>query len=97
MSHRRAAKVDNNQADIVKALRKIPGVTVSLGHDDLLVGYRSVTYWFEVKMPDQVSKKTGTVRPSAKQPSQKRIESEWRGHYRIVWSVGQILEDIGIG
>lgn len=36
--HRYAASVDKNQPEIVKALRKIPGVTVQVGMDDILIG-----------------------------------------------------------
>ena len=48
---RRAAKIDRNQGDIVSALRKIPGISVETGHDDILVGYKGRTWWFEVKAP----------------------------------------------
>ena len=93
---RRAARVDDNQSDIVEALRSIPGVTVELGHDDIFVGYKGVNYWFEVKRADLISKKTGALIPSAKKQSQKRLEKEWRGHYKIVTSLDEILGDIGI-
>ena len=89
--YRRAAKVDTAQAGIVKALRAIPGVTVALGHDDILVGYKGLTYWFEVKSEHAVSKKTGEVMPSAKQSSQKSLLKDWKGHYEIVWNIDQIL------
>ena len=58
---RRAARVDKNQKEIVKALRSIPGVSVALGHDDLLVGFRSKTYWFELKSSEKASKQEGIV------------------------------------
>ena len=45
---RKAAKVDANQADIVKELRAL-GYSVELNHDDILVGHRGKTYWFEIK------------------------------------------------
>ena len=96
MKPRYAKKVDENQNQIVKALRKIPGVSVELDHDDILVGHQGRTYWFELKKPDAVSKKTGQVRESEKKDSQKRLEKEYNGHYRIVWSLDQILEEIGI-
>jgi len=47
--NRRKAKVDANQAEIVKNLRLIPGVSVRLGMDDFLVGYKGATYWVELK------------------------------------------------
>ena len=94
--YRYAAKVDRNQPGIVKALRKIPGVTVEVGHDDILVGYKRRTYWFEIKEPGTVSRRTGDVRPSELKPSQKKLIEEWRGFYKIVWNVDQILTEIGV-
>ena len=94
--YRYAAKVDSNQPDIVKDLRKIPGVTVEVGHDDILVGYERRTYWFEIKEPGMVSSRTGEIRPSSIKPSQKALIEEWRGFYKIVWNVDQILAEIGV-
>ena len=80
--------MDANQHGIVKALNAIPGVTVELGHDDLLVGYKGATYWYELK--------DGKPSPSQIKPDQYRIWETWTGHYKIVWTAEQILEDIGI-
>ena len=91
---RRAKKVDSNQADIVKALRTMAGVTVSLDHDDIFVGYRGLNYWFEIKNPGAVSKKTGKIKESAKKESQKILEQFWCGHYRIVSSLDEIVIDL---
>jgi len=96
LKHRRAAKIDANQPDIVKALRKIPGVAVELSHDDILVGYKGKTYWFEIKEPGSVSKATGEILESAKKPTQIVLERDWPGHYKIVWNIDQILMEIGI-
>jgi len=94
--YRRAAKIDSNQPEIVEALRKINGVTVELNHDDILVGYNDFTYWFEIKTPESVSKITGLILESAKKESQMKLEREWRGHYRIVSNIDEILSDIGL-
>lgn len=96
MPRRRADKIDTNQPDIVKALRQIPGVTVVTGHDDILVGYQGVTRWYEIKTPESVSKRTGRILESAKKQSQKDLENEFTGHYRIVFHVEQILADLGL-
>ena len=96
MKHRRAAKIDANQPEIVKALRKIPHVTVQVGMDDILVGYRDKTYWFEIKEPETVSTVTGQVQPSKIKDSQHKLIAEWKGHYQIVWNIDQILEAIGV-
>jgi len=93
---RLAARVDSNQNAIVDALREIPGVSVEPGHDDLLVGFKGQTFWFEVKRQDLISKKTGNLIPSAKRDSQKKLESEWAGHYRVVTCIDEILADLGL-
>lgn len=93
---RRARRIDDNQRGIVKALRDIPGVTVEPDHDDILVGYRGVTYWFEVKRPEAVSRKTGQVKESEIKPSEAKRLKEWKGHYAMVWDIKHILEAIGI-
>jgi len=51
---RRAARTDANQAELVKALRKVgatvqPLHAVGSGCPDLLVGFRGVNYLIEVK------------------------------------------------
>ena len=94
--HRLAAKTDANEQAIVKELRQIPGITVEQGHDDILVGYKGQNWWYELKSPDCVSRKTGTVLDSSKKPSQIRLEQEWKGKYRVVWNINQILIDLGI-
>ena len=93
---RTAARSDSNQPGIVKALRKIPGVTVETGKDDIIVGRDKKTFWFEIKEPSTVSNKTDKVRPSAIKPSQHKLLAEWTGNYNIVWTVEQILEEIGL-
>lgn len=94
--HRRAARIDSNQPAIVEALRDIPGVTVELDHDDIFVGYKKQNYWFEIKTPDAVSKRTGEVKDSELKDSQKILRREWKGHYSIVWTLEQILVEIGV-
>ena len=94
--YRQAAKIDANQTNIVKLLRYIYGCKVELGHDDILVGYKGKNYWYEIKTPDCVSKKTGAVRESAKKNKQSKLEQEWTGHYKIVSSFEEILKDLGL-
>lgn len=95
MKWRKAAKIDSNQPVIVAALRSIPGCTVAVGHDDILVGYKGRTLWYEIKEPGAVSKVTGQVLQSAKKPAQIELEANWKGHYRIVSSLDEILQDLG--
>jgi hemin uptake protein HemP len=88
MKPRIRAKVDANQADIVAALRAIPGVSVVVGHDDILVGHHGQTYWYEIK--NRAGRNT-------LQKSQIHLEESWQGHYRVVHDIDDILEDMGIG
>ena len=74
---RRAARVDENQSDIVAALRAI-GATVRVisqgdGIPDLLVGFRGQTFLLEVK--------DGKKPPSARKltPAEQKFFDEWRG------------------
>ncbi len=80
------AKVDKNQKQIVKALRQIPGVSVEVGHDDILLGYKEKTYWYEIKCDEKAPLK----------PKQIELTQSWRGHYQVVWCVEQILSELGI-
>ncbi len=97
---RRAARIDDNQREIVQVLRSIPGVTVAVGHDDILVGRHvdgtARTFWFEIKSAAAVSKRSNEVLQSQKQKSQIKLASEWRGHYQIVSTLDEILTAIGL-
>lgn len=83
--YRKAARVDGNQGEIVKALQKIPGVSVATGHDDILVGFRGHTYWFEIKVPEKRKRL---------QPAQTRLKERWTGQYDVVWETEHILNRI---
>jgi len=74
---RRAARVDENQSDIVAALRAI-GATVRVisqgdGIPDLLIGFMGKTILLEVK--------DGKKPPSARKltPAEQKFFDEWRG------------------
>ena len=93
---RRAAKIDNNQREIVDALRDVPGVSVEPGHDDILVGFRGRTLWFELKSARSVSRRTQQVLESRKQARQKRLDETWTGHRQYATSVDDILACLGV-
>lgn len=93
---RRKDRVDTNQGSIVKELRKIPGVTVEVGHDDILIGYQGHTYWYEIKNPRKTLTTSGHWRKGAIKDDQRRLLSTFTGHYRVVCTTEEILEDIGI-
>ena len=92
MPRRRKDRVDANQGEIIKALKRM-GCTVQDDMDDILVGYRGRNYWFELKNPD-VANKDGKVFESEKKNSQKLLEKTWRGHYRIVTTLAEIIDDL---
>lgn len=94
MKRKAFGKQDANQIAIVDTLRRL-GISVAVEHDDILVGWRGFTYWFEIKRPDMVSKLTGEFYKNAIKPSQQKLLREWAGHYSIVTTVEEILEEIG--
>lgn len=94
--NRFSARTDENEKHIVKALRKL-GYSVLTGMDDILVGDKGRNFLYEIKDPKHVSKKTGLINESAKKESQKRLEKEWTGHYRIVSSLDEILKELNEG
>jgi hypothetical protein len=79
----RAHKVDENQAKIVAALRRV-GATVlvmsELGHGapDLAVGIFKRTFFLEVKNPDQPKSAQSLTADEA------IFADSWKGHYAIV-------------
>ena len=93
---RRAAKVDANQGEIVKALRA-HGATVqslaAVGHGcpDLLVGYQGVTYLMEIK--------DGSLPPSRKRltPDEAAWHASWKGLAAVIESVDEALACIEKG
>ncbi len=87
---RRAAKVDDNQQDIVDGLREI-GASVFItsgvgdGFPDLTCGFNGVNWLFEVKNPEQP-------------PSKRRLTDDeqafmlaWRGQYAVVETAEQAI------
>ena len=83
-------KPDNNQAELVSELLKIPGMSVETNHDDLFIGYELLNFWVEVKNPDECLK-DGTVPDYRKRRTQTRLEKEWTGDYLIASTYNQIV------
>ena len=91
---RRAAKVDENQSEIVKALRAAgasvqPLHAVGQGCPDLLIGFRGKNLLFEVK--------DGAKVPSAKRLTDDQSEwhAEWRGNVFVVESAEEAIRLLG--
>ena len=87
---RRASRVDANQADIVKAARKL-GATVRIvsslsdGGGDLILGVRGVNLLVEVK--------DGNRAPSERRltPKEAEFHAAWRGQIAVVESVDDLV------
>ena len=91
---RRAAKVDENQPEVVKALRAAgasvqPLHAVGQGCPDLLVGFRGKNLLFEVK--------DGAKAPSAKRLTDDQSEwhAEWRGNVFFVETAEEAIRLLG--
>ena len=86
----RAAKVDANQSEIVRAWRDV-GATVQLLHTvghgcpDALVGYQGINYVAEIK--------TETGRLNSRE---RRWHDEWHGQKAIVRTVREGLAMLGL-
>ena len=90
---RRAARIDENQPEIVKALRDIYCKveilsTVGQGVPDLLVGDRGVNYLLEVK--------DGNKSPSRRKltDDEQTWHDEWRGQVTVVNSAEEAVSFI---
>ncbi len=91
---RRAAAVDRNQAEIVKALRMVGASVAPMhgageGFPDLVVGYMGRNYLIEVKDGDKP--------PSARALTQAQVKwhGEWRGQVNIVTNAVEAITVIG--
>lgn len=90
-----AAKADDNQREIVRALRDAGATvmhlhTVGGGCPDICVGYRGTNYLIEIK--------DGSKPPSAQKltPAQFDWHRDWRGRAAVVNSVEAALKVIGV-
>lgn len=92
---RRAAKTDDNQTEIVNALRRAGcSVTVTSavgdGFPDIAVGRGQATFLLEIK--------DGSKPPSARKLTrdQEQWHGSWRGHAAVVHSVNEALQAVGL-
>ena len=93
---RRAARVDDNQKEIISGLRCIgasvqPLHAVGSGCPDILVGYRGQTFAIEIKDGKKAASETRLT------PDQERWHSEWKGHVAVAKSLDDALKIIGAG
>lgn len=94
MQMRRAARTDQNQSEIVQALRAIRGVRVQSlagvgqGCPDLLVGYRGRNYLLEVKDGQKVKSQRLLTRDEIE------WHVSWTGQVRVVETVDEAISEI---
>ena len=93
--YRRAAACDENQPEIVAALRKLPGVSVEVGHDDIIIGYKGQNFWIEIKDPSKTLRKCGRIKTDIFKKSQILLMRDWTGQYSICFTFMDCLEVIG--
>ncbi|WP_386681891.1 hypothetical protein [Loktanella sp. R86503] len=92
---RYAAKVDDNQPEIIEALRKAgcsvtPTHQAGKGFPDLAVGRQGRTYLLEIKDGSKIPSKQKLT------DDQVRWHGAWLGHKAVVRNVGEALEAVGI-
>ena len=88
---RRAARVDKNQVNIVKALRQVGADVqhlhfVGQGCPDILVGHRGTNYLMEIKSNPKAELTADEL----------EWHLHWRGQVCIVYSVQDALRTIGV-
>ena len=91
---RRHARIDENQPDIVKTLRKIPGFSVAItsdlgnGFGDIVCGFLGVNGIYEIKDPAQ--------EPARRKLTDKEADfhKAWHGHIRIAETAAEIAIDM---
>jgi len=92
---RQAARTDDNQAEIIRQLRKV-GATVHSTHavgggfPDLAVGLSGLSYLFEVKNPKHP--------PSRRQLNAKQLEWHklWQGQASVIETPEDALRALGL-
>ena len=85
---RYAARVDENQKEIVNALEKIGCKVIVIGRPvDLLVGYRAHNFLIECKNPDS---RYGSKDEST--PTQRKFFADWKGQVRKVYTAEEAIE-----
>jgi Holliday junction resolvase len=94
--HRRAARRDGNEAEIIKALESVGATVVKMsaeGVPDLLVGWRGITHLIEVKQAQDAKAKTQKGKATQ---AQKEFAMRWTGGpIHIVTTKADALRAIG--
>ena len=92
---RRKARVDDNQAEIVAALRKVGCSVLCLhqigkGAPDIAVGIGGKNYFFELKDGKKVKSDRKLT------DDELEFHAAWRGQIAVVCSAEEVLKAIGV-
>ena len=92
---RRAARVDDNQTEIVKDLRGVYATVTHLhavgdGCPDILVGYKGINYLMEIKDGDKPPSDRKLTKP------QVAWHRDWRGTVHVVLSSQEAFAVLGL-
>jgi len=96
----RARRTDENQAEIVKTLRAIPGISVldlsavASGCPDISVGFMGRNYFLEIKreiVPGKVF-----ASDSKLNPLQIKWHSAWKGQVCVVRTMDDVFQVLGL-
>ena len=85
------ARTDDNQPEIVKALRN-HGATVAItaqagsGFPDLVVGYRNRNYLMEIKDPSK------PISDQKLTPDQVKFHSKWYGQLAVIKTIAEAID-----
>lgn len=86
---RRAARTDDNQHELVEALKKIGAKCYFIGKPvDLLVGFRGRNMLLEVKRPDKRDQ------PSKITQEQKDFIATWPGEVVICYTIDEAISAV---
>ena len=94
--NRYAKRVDSNQSKIVAILRQIGASVVitsglGFGFPDLIVGYRGINYFFEIKDEDKPPSKRKLT------PDQCIFRAEWQNQYHVILNADEAIAIITRG
>lgn len=93
---RKAARVDDNQKEIVKQLRQIPNLSIAItsqlgkGFPDFIIGYKSLNYMIELKDGSKVESKRKLT------PDEVIFHESWKGQINVCNNIEEIFKLIGI-
>lgn len=92
----RVRKVDNNQPELVKQIRRLPGVTVVLTHIvgngfvDAVIGFMGRNYLAEIKDPSQPPSKRKLT------PDEENFHKQWTGQISVVETIDDVIKILGL-